>query len=779
MKEASMKTDDRGRSVRRFEDLRFLTGGGRYVDDLALPGQLYAHVLRSPHAHAMIERIDIATARSAEGVHGVFTEADLRADGLGPLPCIAQVSTVSPMIVPPRYALAHGRVRHVGDPVALVVAASRDQARDAAERIAVEYQAVEAVVDAAAALLPEAPTIWDEAPGNLCFRFQRGDRDSTRAAFAAAAHIIELELVNNRLVPAPIEPRAAIGSYDAATDRLDLVLTGQGVHSIRNQLAEAVFRLSPEHIQLVAPDVGGGFGMKNFVYPEWVLVLWAARRIGRPVKWVAERSEEFVSGAQGRDNHTKARLGLDESGRFLALDVSTVANLGAYLSSNGPGSSTNSPATAMGGVYAIAAVFMDVRGAFTNTVPIDAYRGAGKPEANYLIERLIDIAARRLGSDPVSLRRRNMIAAFPHCSALGMTIDCGRFATNLDDALAQARDGKFTARRADAAARGRLRGLGIGCFLETARGTPNEAAEIRFDPDGRISLILGTQSNGQGHETSYPQIAASLLGLPLERFRLIQADTRLVQRGAGHGGARSMHQGGTALAKAAQLVVEKGRRVAAYLLQADSTEVVFAEGRFTVPGTEREIDLLAVARAATDPANLPDGMAPGLDSSVYNMLDVFTFPNGCHIAEVEVDPDTGVVSLERYTAVDDYGRLINPLLTQGQVQGGVAQGIGQALLEHTVYDPGSGQLLGGSLMDYALPRADDLPPFDITLAELPTSANPLGVKGSGQAGCIAAPQTIINAIVDALAPLRINHIDMPATPERLWRAIRAAKHADR
>jgi len=774
-----MKTDDRGRSVRRFEDLRFLTGGGRYVDDLALPGQLYAHVLRSPHAHAMIERIDIATARSAEGVHGVFTEADLRADGLGPLPCIAQVSTVSPMIVPPRYALAHGRVRHVGDPVALVVAESRDQARDAAERIAVEYQAVDAVVDAAAALLPEAPTIWDEAPGNLCFRFQRGDRDATRAAFAAAAHIIELELVNNRLVPAPIEPRAAIGSYDAATDRLDLVLTGQGVHSIRNQLAEAVFRLPPERIQLVAPDVGGGFGMKNFVYPEWVLVLWAARRIGRPVKWVAERSEEFVSGAQGRDNHTKARLGLDESGRFLALDVSTVANLGAYLSSNGPGSSTNSPATAMGGVYAIPAVFMDVRGAFTNTVPIDAYRGAGKPEANYLIERLIDIAARRLGSDPVSLRRRNMIAAFPHYSALGMIIDCGRFATNLDDALAQARDGKFTARRADAAARGRLRGLGIGCFLETARGTPNEAAEIRFDPDGRISLILGTQSNGQGHETSYPQIAASLLGLPLERFRLIQADTRLVQRGAGHGGARSMHQGGTALAKAAQLVVEKGRRVAAYLLQADSTEVVFAEGRFTVPGTEREIDLLAVARAATDPANLPDGMAPGLDSSVYNMLDVFTFPNGCHIAEVEVDPDTGVVSLERYTAVDDYGRLINPLLTQGQVQGGVAQGIGQALLEHTVYDPGSGQLLSGSLMDYALPRADDLPPFDITLAELPTSANPLGVKGSGQAGCIAAPQTIINAIVDALAPLRINHIDMPATPERLWRAIRAAKHADR
>jgi carbon-monoxide dehydrogenase large subunit len=770
-----MKTEDRGRSVRRLEDFRFLTGGGRYVDDFSLPGQVHAHVLRSPHAHATIERIDTAAAREGSGVLGIFTESDLRADGIGPLPCIAQVSTVDPMIVPPRYALARERVRHVGDPVALVVAETRDLARDAAERIAVEYRPVDAVVDAAAALLPGAPTIWDEAPGNLSYRFQRGDKAATRAAFASAAHIAEIELVNNRLVPTPIEPRAAIGNYDEAARRLDLLLTGQGVHSIRNQLAESVFLLPAERIQLAAPDVGGGFGMKNFLYPEWVLVLWAARRLGRPVKWVAERSEEFVSGTQGRDNHTKARLAVDEDGRFLALNVSTVANLGAYLSSNGPGSSTNSPATAMGGVYAIPAVFMDVRGAFTNTVPIDAYRGAGKPEANYLIERLIDIAARRIGSDPVSLRRRNLIDAFPYRSALGMNIDCGGFAANLEDALAQARDADYMARRAESAARGRLRGLGIGCFLETARGTPNEAAEIRFDPDGRVSLILGTQSNGQGHETSYPQIAASLLGLPIDTFRLVQADTRAVQRGAGHGGARSMHQGGTALVKATEMVIEKGRGIAAGLLQADSAAVAFAEGRFAVPGTEREIDLLAVARAAADPANLPEGMAPGLDSAVYNMLDVFTFPNGCHIAEVEIDPETGVVTLERYTAVDDYGRLINPLLTKGQIQGGVAQGIGQALLEHTVYDSGSGQLLSGSLTDYALPRADDLSAFDITLAELPTSANPLGVKGSGQAGCIAAPQTIINAVVDALAPLGIDHIDMPATPERVWRAIRAAR----
>ena len=770
-----MKTKDGGRSVRRVEDFRFLTGRGRYVDDFTLPGQVRAHVLRSPHAHAVIERIETTAARKASGVLGVFTETDLRADGLGPLPCIAQVSTVGPLIVPPRYALARGRVRHVGDPIALIVAETGDEARDAAERIIVDYRPSKPVTEGTWALLPDAPTVWDEAPGNLCFRFQRGDESATRAAFAAAAHIVEIELVNNRLVPAPIEPRAAIGSYDGAPGRFDLLLTGQGVHSIRNQLAEAVFKLPPERIQVAAPDVGGGFGMKNFLYPEWVLVLWAARRIGRPVKWVAERSEEFISGTQGRDNRTKARLALDDNGRFLALEVSTIANLGAYLSSNGPGSSTNSPATAMGGVYAIPAVFMEVRGVFTNTVPIDAYRGAGKPEANYLIERLIDIAARRIGTDPVSLRRRNMIAAFPYRSALGMTIDCGRFAANLGDALAQARDAEFTARCADSAARGRFRGLGVACFLETARGTPNEAAEIRFDPEGGVSLMLGTQSNGQGHETSYPQIAASLLGLPPESFRLVQGDTRLVQRGAGHGGARSMHQGGTALVKAAHQVIEKGRRVAAHLLQADTAEIVFAAGRFTVSGTEREMDLLAVARAAADPANLPEGMAPGLDSFVYNMLDVFTFPNGSHIAEVEIDPETGEVTLERYTAVDDYGRLINPLLTTGQVQGGVAQGIGQALLEHTVYEPGSGQLLSGSLMDYALPRADDLPPFDITLAELPTSANPLGVKGSGQAGCIAAPQTIINAIVDALAPLGIDRIDMPATPERIWRAIGAQR----
>ncbi|HEV2335890.1 MAG TPA: xanthine dehydrogenase family protein molybdopterin-binding subunit [Stellaceae bacterium] len=757
-----------GRSLRRLEDRRFLTGAGRYVDDANLPGELHAFVLRSPHGHAVIEGIDAASARAMPGVRGVFTAADLDAEGIGPLPCIAQVATVAPIIVPPRRALAHSRVRHVGDPVAFVVAETSEEARDAAEHVLVAYRPLPAVVDATAALAAGAPLLWDEAPGNLSYRFLRGDKPAVDAAFARAAHTIEIELVNNRLVVVPVEPRAAIGRYDADDDSLELLLTGQGVHSLKQQLADAVFHIAPERITVRAPDVGGGFGVKNFLYPEWVLVLWAARRLGQPVKWVAERGEEFLSSAQGRDNRTHGRLALDEEGRFLALDVETVANLGAYLSTNGPGSSTNSPASAMGGVYDIPAVFMAVRGAFTNTVPIDAYRGAGKPEANYLIERLVDRAARRLAIDPVALRRRNLISHFPHESGLGVTIDCGRFAANLDHMARLVSSENFAACRQAAAERGKLRGLGIACFLETSRGTPGERAEIRFEADGRVALVLGTQSNGQGHETSFAQIAADLLGLPIAAFRFVQADTEAVESGNGHGGARSMHMGGTALYQAAQMVLAKGRALAAHLLQADPNEVSFTAGRFTLGGGERGIDLLALAAAARDPANLPDEMNPGLDADAFNASDVFTFPSGCHAAEVEIDPETGRVTLERYTGIDDYGRVINPMLTVGQVQGGLAQGIGQALFEHTVYAEGSGQLLSGSLLDYALPRADDLPPLNITLAELPTAVNPLGVKGAGQAGCIAAPQTIVNAILDALAPLGIDDIDMPATPERVW-----------
>jgi carbon-monoxide dehydrogenase large subunit len=709
-------------------------------------GQARAHVIRSPHAHAAIARIDTAAARAVPGVLAVYTHDDIA--GLGLLPCATAVATVAPMVMPPRPALAFKTVRHVGDPVAFIVAETAVAARDAAELVAVDYAPLPCVVDPVAAL----------AAGGESYRFLKGDAAAVRAAFDAAAHVVEIEVVNNRLVIAPMENRAAIGSWDGSV--FDLFVSAASVNAIRDQLADAVFRCPRETIRVSAPDVGGGCGIKNCLYPEWVLLLHAARALGRPVKWIEDRTEDFLAAAQGRDNVSKARLALDPDGTFLGLDVETVAGLGAYMSGGGPGSSTNAPAAAMGGGYVIPAIHMDVRAAFTNQAPIDAYRGAGKPEANYLIERLIEKAARQCGFDPVELRRRNLIAAFPYRKALGTLVDCGRFALNIDDVLVLADHAGFPARRAASEARGLLRGLGIGCFLETARGAPNEGAEIRFLPDGRVALLIGTQSNGQGHETTYPQIAADLFGLKPETFLYIQADTAEIPEGNGHGGARSMHQGGAALHNAAMQVLDKARPVAAVLLQARPDELVFSDGRFTAG--DRSVDLLAVAKEAS------------LDTRVWNLLDIITIPNGCHIAEVEIDPETGQVTLDRYHGVDDYGALINPLLTLGQVQGGLAQGIGQALTERTVYDPVTGQMLSASFMDYQIPRAIDLPDLNIALTGVPTKGNPLGVKGAGQAGAIAAPQTVIAAVLDALAPLGVDHIDMPATPERVWQAIRNA-----
>jgi carbon-monoxide dehydrogenase large subunit len=655
------------------------------------------------------------------------------------------------------------------------VAETRAAARDSAELVAVDWQPLAAVVDGPAALLSGAPQLWQQAPNNLSYRFQKGDQNAVRTAFSGAAHVVELELVNNRIVISATEPRGAIGRYDG--DGFHLLFSGAGVHALQSQLADAVFRVPAERMHIACPDVGGGFGVKNALYPEWVMLLWAARSLGRPVRWMSERAEDFITTAQGRDNVTRARLALETNGRFLALDVATVANLGAYLSSGGPGSSTNAPANAIGSGYVIPAIFMDVQGVFTNTVPIDAYRGAGKPEVNYMIERLIDEAARRCGFDAIELRRRNLVREFPYRKALGTVIDCGRFADNLDDAIVAADHAGFATRQEESQRRNRLRGVGVTCFMETARGAPNEGAELRFDDDGSVALLVGTQSNGMGHETAYAQIAADLLGLPLEAFRYVQADTAKVRAGNGHGGARSMHMGGAALCKAVDAMVAKGRAIAAHMLQASVDQMVFADGRFAVRDEpDRAMDLLAVSRAARDPANLPDGMPPGLDTYVWNLLDLITFPNGCHIAEVEVDPDTGETTLQRYTAVDDFGTLINPMLTVGQVHGGVAQGMGQAMLEHTVYDQHSGQMLSGSFMDYTLPRAQDLPDLNITLSGVPTNANPLGVKGSGQAGAMASPQAIIAAVLDALAPRGVTHIDMPATPERIWRAIRSAAH---
>ncbi len=745
----------------RLEDHRFLTGRGRYTDDCNWPEQAFAQIVRSPHAHAALLRVESSAAGAAPGVLGVFTAADLAADGIGPIPCDVRVATTGPMRVPLRYALATGRVRHVGEPVALVVATSRNAARDAAELVHAEYAPLPCVVDCREALAPGAPQLWADVPGNLAYTFEKGDRAAVQAALAGAAHVAALDLVNNRIIVAPLEHRAALGRFDRDSATFHLLLTGQGVHGIRAPLADTVFQVEHERVQLSSPDVGGGFGVKNGLYPEWILVLWAARRLGLPVKWASDHGEDFISTAHGRDNLTRARLGLDGDGRFLALDVDTVANLGASMSTGGPGSSTNAPGNAMGGGYAFPAVYMHVRGAYTNTVPTDAYRGAGKPEANYLLERLIDAAAAQLALDPVALRRRNLANRFPHPTPMATTIDGGRFAANIAPALEAADHAGAPARRAAAAARGRLHGTGVTCFLETARGAPDEGAEIRFQPDGAVSLLLGTQSNGQGHETSFPQIAAGLLGLPVQAFRYVQADTAQVPAGNGHGGARSLHQGGTAMVRAIEAAIEKGRTLAARLLQAQPAQVTFSAGRFSV--AERGIGIIELA-AAAEPGE-------SLDSYVWNKLNLITFPNGVHVAEVEVDPETGAVALLRYTGVDDFGRIVNPVLTIGQVQGGVAQGIGQALLERTVYDPASGQLLSGSFMDYTLPRAADLPDLDIHLEGVPTQANPLGVKGAGQAGAIAAPQAVMSAILNALRPVGVTHLDMPATPERVWRAI--------
>ena len=757
------------RSVRRLEDPRLLTGAARFIDDLALPDLLHAVIVRSPHAHADIVAIDTAAARALPGVAGVFTAADLAPDTLGPIPCTAQVASLAPMIVPPRFALAATRVRHVGEPIAFVVATTAHAARDAAERIAVQYTPLPAVTDARAALAPGAPQLHEGAPGNLSYRFRKGDRAAVDAAFAAAAHIVTRDLINPRLIVAPIETRGAIAI--AEQDRLHLIASAASVHGIRDTLA-GIFHLPADRLRVSAPDMGGGFGVKNSVYPEYILLLWAARRLGRPVKWIAERAEDFASTAQGRDNRTTARLALDAAGNFLALDVETIADLGAWVAGFGPGTSTNAPATAMGGPYAIPAICMDVRAALTNTVPIDAYRGAGKPEANYLTERLIEAAARQIGIDPFALRRRNLIARFPYRNALGTEIDSGGFIANLDRAEAEADRPGFPARAACARAAGRLRGMGVACYLETARGQPNEAAELHFDADGTIAIVVGTQSAGMGHQTAYTQIASARLGLPFDAFRYVQADTALVRTGGGHGGARSMHMGGAALVLAIDALLAKARPIAARLLQAAPDALIYADGQFRTPEGSA-IGLTTLARHAADPDT-----GESLDTRMENICDRFTFPSGCHVAEVEVDPDTGAVTLERYLSVDDFGRLINPRLTAGQVQGGLAQGIGQALLERTVYDPDSGQLLSGSFMDYAIPRAADLPGLDITLVEQPTAANPLGVKGSGQAGAMIAPQTVIHAVLDALAPLGVTTLDMPATSERVWRAAARAKNPD-
>ncbi|MEJ0020386.1 MAG: xanthine dehydrogenase family protein molybdopterin-binding subunit [Acetobacteraceae bacterium] len=759
-----------GDAPRRREDARFTTGAGSYLDDLRFPDLTHAVILRSPHAHAGIVRIDAAAARAMPGVLAVLTGEDALADGLRPMrPTVeANVHTGEAFAFAPQPLLAGGKVRHVGEPVALVVAETRAQAMDAAEAVAIDWDVLPAVTSSADALAPGAPQIADEVPGNVCMDWHWGDAAATAEAFARAAHVVSLRLDNHRIVTNPMEPRGAVGHYDGAADRYTLHVSSQNIHGNRDATARWL-GVAPAAVRFIAPDVGGGFGAKNFTYAEHALILWAARRVGRPVKWISTRSELFVSDHQARDHQAEASLALDAAGCFLALRVGSTANIGAYMAGGTGAVQTNQYVHLQGSIYDIPAIALHVVTVLSNTTPIGVTRGPGFAEAVNVIERLIDAAARQCGFDRMELRRRNMVpaAAMPMTNALGFSVDSGNFAQTFDNAMGAADIAGFPVRRAASEARGLLRGLGCAYHIKGTGGSPHENVDIRFEADGTVSLITGTQTIGQGHETTFPQILADRLGVPNAAIRLCQGDTDLIPMGGGHGSSRATYMGGTAIFRASETIVQKARPIAADALEAAEADIEFADGHFRVVGTNRSISLLDVAARARE-ADTP------LDTYHAWTREHMTFPNGTHVVEVEVDRDTGTVTLARATAVDDYGVLVNPMIVAGQAHGAIAQGVGQALLEHAVYDPQSGQMLAGSFMDYALPRADDLPSFSLDFNNTRCTTNPLGVKGCGEAGAVAMLPAITNAILDALAPLGVTTFDGPATPFRVWQAMRAA-----
>ncbi len=761
-----------GQPVRRYEDLRLITGQGRYTDDVTLPHAAHAFVLRSPVAHANIKRIDVAAARRLPGVLFVAAGDDVSAEGLGDLGCLAALNNRdgTPRHDTPRPVLAQGKVRYVGQPVAVVVAETLNAARDGAEAIEIEYQPLPVVTEARDALEPGAAQLFDHITGNLVFDWDNdlGDAKATEAAFAKAAHKVTLELVNNRVVANSMEPRNALADYEPATGRSILYTASQGPHFVRDPLAEMVLKMPKDKLRVITPNVGGGFGMKAFPYPEHALVVWASRKLGRPVKWQEDRSEGFVSDNQGRDHTTHVELALDKSGRFLGLRVSILANLGAYLSPFGAFVPTRST-DLVSGLYAIGAIHVNVKGVCTNTVPVCAYRGAGRPEAAYLLERIVDAAARQLKMSPDAIRRVNFVppSAMPYTSVTQLVLDSGEFEAVMDRCMAAAEWASFAKRRRESERAGKLRGIGMATYTERCGGGFPETASIEFK-DERVELVMGNQEYGTGLLTAYKQIVSDQLGLDADRIDVIMGDTDRTPSGL-TGGSRAIAVGGAALYEAGRTIIGKGMQLASHLLEVSAKDISFADGVFSVPGTDLRIDLLELAKVARDPAKLPPGMAAGLDTTHQRVPPAQTFPNGCHVVEVEIDPETGTVVIERYTIVDDFGRTINPLLLEGQVHGGIMQGIGQALLEHAVYDPDSGQLLAGSFMDYAMPRSGDVPAFAFSTHNVPSTSNPFGVKGAGEAGSVGAPPAVINAIVDALYHRAgIRHVDMPATPPQVW-----------
>jgi len=779
-----------GAAPRRKEDLRFLTGRGNYVDDIKRPGMVVAVFVRSPHAHARIKSIDAGAALAMPGVIAVFTGEDLKAAGVNGLPCGWGITGKDgAMKEPPHPALAQGKVRYVGDAVAVVIAETVEQARDGADAVAVDYEVLAPIIGLADAVKPGAPLVFDDVPGNLCCDWELGDKAATEAAFAKAAHVARINLVNNRLVGNPMEPRAAIAEYNPSNGHYTLWSTSQFPHVVRLLMGIFVLGIPQHKLRVVAPDVGGGFGVKQFHYAEEAVVTWAAAKVGRPVKWVCDRAEGFVSDAHGRDHVTEAALALDADGKFLALRVETIANLGGYISTFGPNIPTNLYGPLLAGVYTTPAIYCEVKVVFTNTVPVDAYRGAGRPEATFVLERLVDIAATQLGLDKAEIRRRNMIPkeAYPYQTPVMVQYDSGDPKGCLERSLEVADYAGFAARKAASARTGKLRGIGLSTYVEAcglapsriagrlgARGGLYESATVRVHPSGQITVLIGTHNHGQGHETTFAQIVCEKLGVAFDDIDIVYGDTDKVQFGMGTYGSRSLVVGGAALSKASDKVIAKGKKIAAHLLEASDQDITFETGVFSVAGTDRSKTFAEIALAAYVPHDYPlEVLEPGLEEQAYYDPVNFTFPGGAHIAEVEIDPDTCIVKLVNYTAVDDVGTVINPMIVEGQLHGGIVQGIGQALFESCVYDEASGQLLSGSFMDYCMPRADNLPKMTIETHSTPCAHTPMGVKGCGEVGTIGSPAAVMNAVVDALAHLGVSHVDMPATANRIWRAMQS------
>jgi carbon-monoxide dehydrogenase large subunit len=777
-----------GQAVKRREDYRFLTGAGQYTDDVQLANQTYAYFLRSPHAHAKITAIRKDTALKAPGVVAIFTGDDIAAAKINGLPCGWLITDVNgqPMKEPPHPVLAQGKVRYVGDHVAVVIAETYAQAKDAAELIEVDYEVLQAVVDVVDARKQGAPALHDIAPDNTCYVWALGDKAAVDKAFGSAAHVTTLEFVNNRLIPNAIEPRAATGAYSRADDGYTLYVASQNPHVERLLMTAFVLGLPEHKVRVVAPDVGGGFGSKIYLYAEDVVVTWASKQVNRPVKWTAERSESFQSDAHGRDHVTKAELAIDKNGKFLALRVHTQANMGAYLSTFASCIPTILYATLLAGQYTTPAIYCEVTAVFTNTAPVDAYRGAGRPEATYVVERIVETAARELKMDPAELRRKNFITQFPYQTPVALLYDTGNYDATLTEAQRLAETAGYAARKKASEAKGKLRGIGYACYIEACGIAPSavagslgaraglfEAGEVRVHPTGKVTVFTGSHSHGQGHETTFAQVVASRFGIPLEDVDIVHGDTSKILFGMGTYGSRSLAVGGTAIMKAVDKVVAKGKKIAAHLMEAAEGDIEFKDGFFQVAGTDKKKAFAEIALTAYVPHNYPhDKLEPGLNENAFYDPTNFTFPAGSYVCEVEVDPETGTVKIDKWVAVDDFGKIVNPMIVEGQVHGGLVQGIGQALTEGCKYDKATGQLLTGTMSDYCLPRADDVPSFVVGTKETPCTHNPLGVKGCGEAGAIGAPAALMNAITDALG---IKDMAMPATPQNVWAAIQANK----